>query len=281
MHDKGQQNGGEKPSVGILEGVDIQNLVNQRNAVIHKIRQALDLFNEADSLAEQAHLGFPTLTLGGHRRYALDLTGQFADPANVEAAIIKAIDACAWKFLLDTSGFSRFMDAAEHKRWTDIIYSDDAPELTMTAITETFARLHAERGAMFERKVMEIFRALSWDYQTGLPCRLGKKLIVRYLTQDGGWPQSTATDRLDDLECAFSILDGKPESGKRNSIYKNISAARRAGTDEMETEYLHIHWFRNGNGHVTFRRHNLVTQLNGILTKHCPDASPTAQKARG
>jgi hypothetical protein len=282
-HNEGQQSEGEKPLDDIIAGVDIQNLVEQRTAAIHNIRQALDLINEAEKLAVQAYLGFPALKIGNHHRHALDLTGHFANPADIETAISKAIDAGAWKFLLDASKLSRFMDTAEHKRWDDIIYSDNTPELTMTAITETFTRLHAERGAMFERKVMEIFRALSWDHQGGLLHMLGKKLIVRYLVQDGSWPQSDAINKVEDLECAFCMLDGKPESGKRDVIHAGILEACHSGTAEMETKYLHIHWFQNGNGHITFKRHDLVTQLNNILTKHYPDASPVmaGKQARG
>jgi hypothetical protein len=276
VQEAGRQNGGEKPLHDILAGADIQNLIEQRTEVIDKIRQALDLLGEAENIAKQAHLGFPRLK----NEHTLDMTGPFAERARAEAALIQAVDAKAWKFLLDASRLSRFMDGTAHKRWNDIIYSD-TPELTTAAITETFGRLHAERGAMFERKVMEIFRALSWDRRAGLPRLLGKKLIVHDLIHDGRWPRSDMTRKVDDLECAFSVFDGKPGSDKHGVINAGMSTACGAGADEMETDYLHIHWFQNGNGHITFKRHDLVAQMNGVIRKHCPDALSAAQKARG
>ena len=273
--DASQQSGNETPLHDILAGVDLPRLIDQRAEVIGKIRQVLDLLGEAENIAKQAHLGFPKLKTDGP-----DLTGPFAERARAEAALIQAVDAEAWKFLLDASRLSRFMDSMEHERWTNVIYSDsDTPELTMATITETFGRLHAERRAMFERKLMEIFRALSWDRQAALPRMLGKKLIVRDLTHGGGWPRSDMTRKVGDLERAFSVLDGKPESSQYGIIDSGISAAHGAGTDEMETDYLRIHWFQNGNGHITFKRHDLVTQMNGIARKYHPDALPAAQKA--
>ena len=275
--DADRQGGNEKPLHDILAGVDLQHLIDQRTEVIDKIRQALDLLGEAENITKQAHLGFSWLKT----ERMLDITGPYAERARAEAALIQAVDTEAWKFLLDASRLSRFMDTAEHEKWTDIIYSD-TPELTMTAITETFARLHAKRCAMFERKIVEIFRTLSWDRRADLPRMLGKKLIVHDLVHGGGWqPRYDMTGKVDDLERAFSVLGGKPESSQYGVIGSGISAANGAGTDEMETEYLRIHWFQNGNGHITFKRHDLVTQMNGVVSKHYPDALPAAQKARG
>jgi hypothetical protein len=167
--DADRQGGNEKPLHDILADVDLQHLIAQRTEAIDKIRQALDLLSEAENIAKQTHLGFPRLKT----ERMLDITGPHAERARAEAALIQAVDTEAWKFLLDASRLSRFMDTAEHEKWTDIIYSD-TPALTMTAITETFARLHAKRRAMFEREIVEIFRTLSWDRRADLPRMLGK-----------------------------------------------------------------------------------------------------------
>ena len=43
-------------------------------------------------------------------------------------------------------------------------------------------------------------------------------------------------------------------------------------------DYLRIKLFKNGNGHVTFLRPDLVARLNRILAKHCPGALPSARE---
>lgn len=42
----------------------------------------------------------------------------------------------------------------------------------------------------------------------------------------------------------------------------------------LNDDYLHLRWFKNGNGHITFKRPDLVEQMNLILAKHYPHALP-------
>lgn len=43
---------------------------------------------------------------------------------------------------------------------------------------------------------------------------------------------------------------------------------------KAETAYLSIRTFKNGNGHVTFKRPDLVEKMNKIIAKHYPGALP-------
>lgn len=52
----------------------------------------------------------------------------------------------------------------------------------------------------------------------------------------------------------------------------NTCYPRRAG--ECANEYLSIRTFKNGNGHVTFKRIDLVERMNTIIAKHYPGALP-------
>lgn len=43
---------------------------------------------------------------------------------------------------------------------------------------------------------------------------------------------------------------------------------------QVENEYLQIRVYKNGNGHVTFKRPELVDRMNLIIAKHFPGALP-------
>lgn len=58
------------------------------------------------------------------------------------------------------------------------------------------------------------------------------------------------------------VLDGQPESDHRRGTYHLVSEACHARRTEAEDNYLHVRWFRNGNGHLTFKRPDLVDQIN-------------------
>jgi Domain of unknown function (DUF4942) len=257
----------------LVKSISIANFANQRVAVVERIRTALDLLAEAERLARAARLGFPRLVIDNSysRRGTPVITGEYASRADAEAAIVRTIDTQGWNYLLAESGLRTFMDARAREQWNRQIADGDVPELTAANIEATFAQLYGARGDMFERGVLECFRRLSWDYKTNQPFRFGKRIIVRHLFSHGS-PNHSVTDELDDLMRVFCVLDGKPESDHRHGAYHLVSDAWHARRTEAENDYVHLRWFKNGNGHLSFKRPDLVEKMNLILAKHYPNA---------
>lgn len=50
-------------------------------------------------------------------------------------------------------------------------------------ILSTFEQLHLNKGEVFERGVINVFKGLSWDFKTNSPCKFGKKIIVTGLVK--------------------------------------------------------------------------------------------------
>lgn len=260
----------------LVQSISITSLANQRTAVIERVRQALDLLCEAQELAKAAHLGFPRLVLD--EVYACrgrpSVTGDYAKRDEAEAAIVRVIDVRGWSYLLSESGLRTFMDAQAREQWDQQLAEGDVPELTAATIEATFTQLYGARGDMFERGVIQCFRRLSWNYKTNEPFRFGKRIIVKQLLSQG-YTNHRVTNELDDLVRVFSILDGKPEPDHRQGAYYLVSDAQRARQTGAENAYFSLRWFRNGNGHVMFKRADLVEKMNLILAKHYPNALPS------
>jgi hypothetical protein len=72
----------------------------------------------------------------------------------------------------------------------------------------------------------------------------------------------------------FSLFDGKPEPDHRNGIYHHLSSAamKRPVQRYVDLDYFDVRWFKNGNGHLMFKRPELVERMNKILAKHYPHA---------
>ncbi|RBB35698.1 DUF4942 domain-containing protein [Burkholderia reimsis] len=257
----------------LVKSISIANLANQRIAVVERVRRALDLLNEAEQLAKTAHLGFPRLVLDD--AYACrgrpTITGEYAKRGEAEGAITRVIDVRGWSYLLSESGLRTFMDASAREQWDRQLADGDVPELTAANIEATFTQLYGARGDMFERGVLQCFRRLSWDYKSNQPFKFGKKIIVKYLLS-GGSANHRVTNELDDLIRAFCVLDGQPEPDHRHGAYYLISDAQRERRAETEHAYFQLRWFKNGNGHLTFERPDLVGKMNRILAKHYPNA---------
>lgn len=101
--------------------------------------------------------------------------------------------------------------------------------------------------------------ARSWSLEV-------ERLVLRFIRGEH------TKNKLDDLVRFFSVIDGKPEPDHRHAISSALGYWSNA--KEIEHEYMHIRTFKNGNGHLTFKRLDLVEKLNAVLAKHYPGALP-------
>lgn len=285
----------------LVPSVSVANMVNQRAAVVDRMRQAFALIQEAADIAEAAHVGMPRVTLsndyGRHAsgvhvaaaRLKTDSRGrvwnQDASPQDdLERVLRLGIDCSAWQYLMHESGLRSFMDSKARETWDKSIAEGDVPEFTEANVRSTFTMLHDARGEMFERGVIACFKGLAWCYKTNLPQKFGKRIVLRFARHQilGGRFGSTtlgspSLDRcnvLDDLSRVFHVLDGKPEPDIRRGWYGRLSDCRTTTDPDAEDDYMRIRSFKNGNGHATFKRPELVDRMNLIIAKHYPGALP-------
>lgn len=271
-------------STELVPSLSIENLLQRRDLIAERVTEAERLLSEAYHLATTSFDGDGKLYLSSHVHLSLSDRSAFTTER-----YMKEVDIAAWSLLMRESGLKSFLDAETRKKWRDAIERRDVPELTPETIKATFAQLYDERGKMFERGVIEVFRNLSWSYKTNQPVKFGKKLIMEFVVERSNYGRDLylygvhhrAADRLDDLIRVLSILDGKPEPDHRNGAYAKLMAAgwmkNDSDVDLYEFDYFTLKGYRNGNAHLTFTRLDLVDKLNRILTKHHPNALPPAR----
>jgi hypothetical protein len=258
----------------LVKSISVENMLRQRDAVIERITQAKALIDEADAIGAAAGLG----TVSGHigDKYGRSSGAPIGAPDFIES-MRKRIDATGWNHLMKESGLRSLMDAKARDEWANGVHEFKTPELTAANVTSTFTMLRDGRGELFERGVIHCFRRLSWSYKTNQPFKFGKRLVVSFLYHKatGNWMQHvnhSNANELDDLVRVFSVLDGKPEPDHRNGMYHHLSRAATERNHTIELEYFTVKWFKNGNGHLTFKRPELVDKMNLILAKHYPNA---------
>jgi hypothetical protein len=235
------------------------------------------LLDEMTEIGNALHAGGPTswlLDSGGRYEGAL---GNYKTDAERLDYVRKRVDSSVWGYLMNESGMLTFMDAKQRKEWQELVQKRECPPLTKAAISGTFAGLHENRGEIFERGIIEVFKSLSYDWKTNSPMKFGKKIIMNYVCSwnEWGWSYSYSDrmNMLDDLERIFFMLADRPPPDHRSSIQCKV---REAFSDKANTEltadYFHCRWYKKGTMHVTFRRLDLVRKLNDVLAKHFPDA---------
>jgi hypothetical protein len=261
-------------TVDLVPSVSIETLVMQRNAMVERVRAAHAALLEAEELGK-AMFGETRIT---HRNALRNYTTGHDFTSDIGLSEqIKEIDGRAWEYLLHHSGLRTFMDAEARKKWDDAISKNDVPELTVDNINATFSTMHAARGEMFERGVIAVFKQLSWDYKTHNGKMFGKRIILRYICREPFGVCHEGVNKLEDLHRVMSVLDGKPELDHRNGLYQRLYHAKRG--EDTAVDYFAVRLFKNGNGHLTFLRPDLVDKLNAILARHYPGALAPSREA--
>ena len=259
----------------LIPSLSIANLLQQREAVMILFQEALEKLEQAHAIATAARLGFPDLSMArGWRGHGIRMTGELSNRTTLLETFQACVDAGGWTTLLQDSGMRSIMSASKRKEVDEQIGAEKVLALTRDAIRATFTTLHDSRVDMFEQGVIECFRRLSWDYKTNLPQKFGKRLVMTSLTSYGS-ANMRQTDHLDDLLRVFHLCDGKPEADHRTGAYRLIADAMQttsAWPKLAENDYVSVRLFKNQNGHVTFKRPDLVKRLNLIIAKHFPHA---------
>ncbi|RAT18720.1 restriction endonuclease subunit M [Lonsdalea populi] len=191
-------------------------------------------------------------------------------------AITRNLDRGIWRDLMKKSGMLAIMDAQARDQWYNSLEKEDIPAVSEENILSTFEQLHLNKGEVFERGVINVFKSLSWDYKTNSPCSFSKKIIINNLVTHNRWGYSLnwgwRRDQLADLERMLFLLDGKPIPDNRGDIITRLidHVSLQNASHIYEDDYFSIRYFQKGTGHITFKRADLVDKMNDIVAKHYP-----------
>ncbi|WP_419236299.1 DUF4942 domain-containing protein [Serratia fonticola] len=191
--------------------------------------------------------------------------------------ITRNLDRDIWRDLMKRSGMLAIMDAQARDQWYRNLEGDNIPAISEANILSTFEQLHQSKDEVFERGVINVFKALSWYYKTNSPCRFGKKVILSNLVSHNQWGftlnHGYRRDQLADLERMLHLLDGKPLPDNRSDITTRLYEHIRANPQMAkvyEDEYFSMKYFMKGSAHLTFKKPALVDKMNDIIAKHYP-----------
>lgn len=92
------------------------------------------------------------------------------------------------------------------------------------------------------------------------------------------WLCPFARDRVSDLDRILHILQGLPYPGKENDAGAAVERACRNGEATIDTEWLHVKIFQNGNLYIYIRDKNLINSVNRIIAEHYGETLPTQKR---
>lgn len=259
----------------VICSTNIERIVTGRNAALAQIEALIQQLDDISALT--SNIGGGKANEWGVRQYRYDCW-LMEKPETAMKAIIRNLDRSLWRDLMQRSGMLSLMDAQAREQWYNSLEKDDIPAVSEENILSTFEQLHLNKGEVFERGVINVFKGLSWDFKTNSPCKFGTKIIVTGLVKcdrwgfglNWGWQR----DRLADLERMLMLLDGKPVPDNRADVTRRLGDHIHANrhSNRYEDEMFAIKYFQKGTAHISFKRPELVDKLNDIIARHYPGA---------
>ncbi|MFM7948245.1 hypothetical protein M988_4314 [Hafnia paralvei ATCC 29927] len=263
---------------GLIPSVEIDRIISIRAEGLKKYADGLAMLHDAKALFLSVSGDLSTVNFG---QCVFDAVRWESNPKRDDKVIKKGIDVDIWQYLMNETGMITLMSSKQQDAWEKQLHSDDMPEITLETVIATFTQLNASKSDTFEQGVIDVFRALSWDYKTNNPCRLGKKIIVSRLLETWGKGYTKATcssvAKLDDLAKPFYVLEGKPVPDYRVADGANFTLFydnHGFSGEVYEGEYFFVKYHKNGNGHIVFKRPELVDKINDIVSRRYPDMLP-------
>ncbi|HAU4281871.1 MULTISPECIES: DUF4942 domain-containing protein [Citrobacter] len=265
----------------VICSTSIERIVTGRNAALAQIEALIQQLNDISTL---------TRSIGGKTALDWAMKQEFRcgcwlmeKPETAMKAITRNLDRGIWRDLMKKSGMLSIMDAQARDQWYRNLEGDGIPAVSEANILSTFEQLHLNKGDVFERGVINVFKGLSWDYKSNSPCKFGKKIIVTGLVKYDRWGFGLnwgwRRDRLSDLERMLMLLDGKPVPDNRADITRRLADHIHANrhSNRYEDEMFSIKYFQKGTAHITFKRPELVDKLNDIIARHYPGMLASGQ----
>lgn len=259
---------------GMICSTSIERIVTGRNAALARIENLIRELDDISILTRD--IGGGTAQEWGMReghRYDCWFTEK---PDKAMKTITRNIDRRIWRDLMNKSGMLSLMDAQARDEWHKSLEKDDIPAISEENILSTFEQLNHDKQAVFERGVINVFKALSWDYKTNSPCRFGKKIIMDGLVSYNRWGFSFThgyrRDQIVDLERMLTLLDGKLLPDNQADIACRLSdhIGQKRTAAVYEDELFRINYFQKGSAHIAFKRPELIERLNDIIARHYP-----------
>ena len=196
--------------------------------------------------------------------------------------IMDKIRRRAWSRIIDMIGIKKLLSSSRADELSKTIESGKMPELTVPEIYRMLEDLQGSAKNLLTEAVQEVYdylrcgKGTPWhEYKTNTKnarFEVKDKVILTGTVHNnfnGGYSVNYgqySETKLVALDKVFYALDGKGvPGGYRSPIVDAINTTK---TGQGQTDYFDFKVYQNGNLHLTFRRPDLVKQLNAIAADH-------------
>jgi hypothetical protein len=180
----------------------------------------------------------------------------------------KRIDSEFWRLSFKRTGLTRLMDNQACNEFQDSL-EKKPPDFTMDNITSTFLMMHQDAEMMFRRGVVNTFKSMSSNYWNNNhdPYVISQKSIISYMFEEYMWSNPghrlgyRNSAMMNDIDRVVKVLSHREWT--EHSLETQINdAVKHDSPGIYEDEDYLIKAFKNGNGHLTIKKPEIVAAIN-------------------
>jgi hypothetical protein len=242
----------------IIHPVKLNQLVAQYEATRDLIIEGYQSLKQAQAMAEEYFPG----------RFVSVVDSRIS----VERAAEKALGRLkkgVWRQIVHQTGVRKILSIKRARELdANLDDAEKLPDISVQSVLDYLATLRENSKDLASESVKEVFQWLRpYDrYKTNDHWQVGKKVILTNCVElRGGQFRVSYYKRpeLSALDQVFHLLDGAGiPDGYHCPLVDGLNTLRYG--DKGETTYFEYQAYKNGNVHVTFKRPDLVQELNRI-----------------
>jgi len=199
-----------------------------------------------------------------------EIRGQFGNP--VDACLY--VERVFWQRFVEDTGVKSMMSIKKREELDRQLYPEKSrryhdesaalPPFEEAQVYAFFDAICGGAGDMIKEAIREVFewlRPTGKHYKTNDEFMIGRKVILSYMAEHYTGVNYNRRAQVDALGNVLYMLDGKGVRKHPDTLSNAISTAWRT-SDTYEDEYLIAKKFANQNAHITFKRPDLIAQIN-------------------
>ena len=268
----------------VVKRETLEKIIEHRNRSLALLQQGFELLREADK--EFRHASLCTKSVGifaGLQHsdwFALESDSHLSNQrmAKLVEKCRKRIDGGTWQHIINNTRINNLMDADQACQLRKQL-RETPPEVDISTATATLEQLFKNRDSTFRQSVINIFSRLSNSgYKSNGAFAVGNRMIMTGAVYHYGSLDCTARDRLSDVDRILYLMQGFSYPGKDNDAGSAVELACREARPSVDTQWLHIKIFQNGNLHIYIKEKQLINQVNKIIAEHYGQTLPTEKR---
>lgn len=198
------------------------------------------------------------------------IRSQFGNP--VDACLY--VERVFWQRFVEDTGVKSMMSIKKREELDRQLYPDRCrsfhdqsaalPPFEESQVYAFFDAICGNMGNMIKEAIREVFEWLRPDnrnYKTNDDFMIGRKVILSYMAEHYTGVSYHRRAHVDALGNVLFMLDGRGVRKHPDTLSNAMSLAWKDG-DTFEDEYLIAKKFANQNAHITFKRPDLIAQIN-------------------